>query len=296
MKRSDKYILYTLRGIGHLTWLREGLRVKLIRLFYDYDKIKSKEFEIDYFGNIFIGNLNSFIDWRVFFLGAYEKQELEFLKSIIEKIIDPVFIDIGANIGTHSIYLSNLCEKVYSFEPDNEIKERLDLNIYRNDIGNISTIQKAISNCQAIKKFYSPVGANKGTGSLNYNHAPFNNRKQKEVQTVVGDEYIQQLKLKKIDLIKIDVEGHEIHTINGLEQTIKKYLPILFIEISKVSIDKIRNDTSLIQSINTNYNIFEIKTNIPQFTLFNFSRAKLNVFNWEEIHFNEINIICFPKR
>ena len=79
----EKYILYVFRFLGRQYWLREGLRVKFLRIFYDYEKINSLTFDIDYFGYVFSGNLNSFIDWRVYFLGGYEKQELIFLSSII---------------------------------------------------------------------------------------------------------------------------------------------------------------------------------------------------------------------
>ena len=290
----EKIILNIFRFIGHQTWLREGLRVKIIRIFYDYEKINSIIFEIDYFGNKFIGNLNSFIDWRVFFLGGYERQELIFITSIIKKISSPVFIDIGANIGTHCLFISNYCEKVYAFEPDHEIKKILDLNITRNKIKNINTIPKALSNSNLITDFYSPVGANKGTGSLNYDHSPTNNLNVKKVDVVIGDFYLNQLQINKIDLIKLDVEGHEIEAINGLKETINRFRPILLIEISKKSIERIKRENHLISFVINKYSIFEVKSNEPLMVIFNKPKAKLSAFNWEEISKEEINLVCFP--
>ena len=295
-KNIEGFILDIFRIIGHQYWLREGIRVRFIRLFYNYETINSTKFEVDYFGTLFSGNLNSFIDWRVFFLGGYEKQELDFISLIIKKISDPVFLDIGANIGTHSIYFSNFCKKVYAFEPDGEIKKKLDFNISINKINNIVTVEKALSNSNSFREFFSPIGSNKGTGSLNYNHAPKNNRKLKKVETVIGDEYINQLRINKIDFIKLDVEGHEIDALSGLEKTINRFMPILLIEISKGSIETIINKKSLISFIINKYIIFEIRSNKPQMVIFNKSKAKLFTFNWEEIHHEEINIICFPNK
>ena len=56
--------------------------------------------------------------------------------------------------------------------------------------------------------FYAPKGANQGTGSFVEHHTK-NNEEYGLLKVVNADEYISKLELKKIDLIKIDVEGFE---------------------------------------------------------------------------------------
>ena len=46
------------------------------------------------------------------------------------------------------------------------------------------------------------------------------------------DEYIEQQQIPKIDFIKIDTEGYEMHVLKGAVETLKKFRPLLFVELS----------------------------------------------------------------
>ena len=54
--------------------------------------------------------------------GRYEKRTLDlirnYLKSVISDLERSVALDIGANIGNHSVYFSDLFEEVFAFEPN----------------------------------------------------------------------------------------------------------------------------------------------------------------------------------
>ena len=64
--------------------------------------------------------------------GVYERNELDFLFEWLATHSPDVFngtaIDIGANIGNHSLYLSNYFEKVVSFEPHPRTFKLLEIN------------------------------------------------------------------------------------------------------------------------------------------------------------------------
>ena len=77
------------------------------------------------FGLNYKGNLSSFLDWSVFFYGAYEKEYLYFLRDLITDSTSTIFIDVGANIGHHSLFMSQYCKEVHSFEPNPNVRERL---------------------------------------------------------------------------------------------------------------------------------------------------------------------------
>ena len=50
------------------------------------------------------------------------------------------------------------------------------------------------------------------------------------------DDYINQNKIKKIDLIKIDVEMHEAEVLEGFKVYLEKFKPIIIIEVLETSV------------------------------------------------------------
>ena len=146
---------------------------------------------------------------------------------LIEKIIIKKrrFVDIGANVGIYTYYFSDKFSAINAFEPLEDITYRIkSLNK-----SNISVHNKALSNKKGKLKFYIPI-INGLTvpplASLEKKKEPF---KKKIVDVVTLDEF----NFKNVDLIKIDVEGHEYFVLEGAIKTIKKYKPIIICEIEK---------------------------------------------------------------
>src|SRR5882757_6367048 len=99
MKVSAKQKI--LRFIGHQNRLRG--RDRILRAFSHPDYQKSSPFETEFFGRRYSGNMNNFIDWSVFYYGAFALHELRLLATIADALRargNPVnFFDVGANIG-----------------------------------------------------------------------------------------------------------------------------------------------------------------------------------------------------
>src|SRR5438045_3594806 len=74
----------------------------------------------DSFGHQLLLDLSSFIDANIYLDGSYERQSIEYLAQEMRRFGCDLFVDIGANIGTYSIYFAALREihRVYAFEPD----------------------------------------------------------------------------------------------------------------------------------------------------------------------------------
>ena len=127
--------------------------------------------------------------------------------------------DLGANIGLHSIILSNLGFKVTSYEPDlihfNKIKENIDLNCSKNKP---IIINKAISTKNGNAEFIRVK--NNTTGShLSGAKESYGQIEKLKVETVSFNEII-----KNFDFLKMDIEGHEAEvlistTLNEWEDT-----------------------------------------------------------------------------
>jgi FkbM family methyltransferase len=208
-----------LRLIGHADWLRFGLRYRIISHFCNTDAVQSYPFEIIFFDFVYQGNLNCYIDWSVYFFGAYEKYELFMLRDLLKDVQKPVFLDIGANIGHHSLFMSQYCDQIHAFEPYELVRKQLELKVKTNQIKSIQVHPVGLGQADAELDFYAPKGSNTGTGSFVEAHDTENNMLFGKLSIKNADQYIAKQALKKIDLIKMDVEGFEKNVLTGMKAT-----------------------------------------------------------------------------
>jgi FkbM family methyltransferase len=274
--------LNLLRLFGHQDWLAFGVRDRIIRYFVNPDTVEGKEFETDFFGLRYQGNLNTFIDWSVYFYGAYEKGIIYLLRDLVNEKQNAIFIDIGANVGHHSLFMSKICQEVHSFEPYDKVKDIFMSKLLYNKCSNITVHNVGLGAKNEFLDFYAPAGRNIGTGSFMAEHARDNNIKLGQLEIVEGDAYISKLNLAKIDLIKIDVEGFEKSVLLGLRKTLEKYRPFVVMEYSLVT----RNNLTISQLreiLPGGYSIQAISTNQTSCLLFNRMHYSLTEFDPENV-------------
>lgn len=254
-----------LRTIGHLSFLPLGLRIRLLYAFRHPDKTPGRKFTVPFYGLSYSGTLDCFIDWHVFFLGAYEPDELKLLSQILSKMDSPVVGDIGANVGHHSIYMSRFAGQIHSFEPWERVRTRLVSHLNENRISNVQVHPVALGEQDEMKTFFAPGGANLGTGSFSSNHATDRNRPSDSLQICNGDSYFRQAGIEKVDLLKIDVEGWEWFVLVGLKETIKRCRPVLIFEFSSSTQAHLQKRTQF-QDLFPNYEIFLVTGRQERFT------------------------------
>ena len=270
-----------LRFLGHQHWIRFGLRDKIIRRYCNPDTVESNEFVMNFFGFKFKGNLNSYLDWNVFFYGAYEREFLLLLRDLIDGNLNPVFIDVGANVGQHSLFLSRFCESVHSFEPNPVVRKKLKDNIRLNSVNNIVVHGVGLGVYTESLPFYFPKGCNQGTGSFIEGYSQNNEKGDSLLKLENGDRYLSQLELEKIDLIKIDVEGFEKNVLTGLRDTINKYRPIITMEYSETTKKSFSCLEELTGLLPEGYKIMRIVCNDPCWGIFNIPKYKLVNFDFD---------------
>lgn len=173
-------------------------------------------------------DLTQWIDQNLFYFGYYEKDEVEFVRRYLDK--SSVFFDVGANSGIYSLVASKICSKVFSFEPDGINRRRLNKNILLNRINNIKVFPYAVSDKSGISRMYIKK-TNRGMNSL-LKLEPDSRYTTVKKQTL--DQIVENLKSKKISLIKMDIEGSEFNAIKGANKTITKFRPAFLIEINKL--------------------------------------------------------------
>lgn len=140
------------------------------------------------------------------------------------KIIQPGFvcIDIGANLGYFSLLMSELCHGgesgiAVAAEPNPPICHLLGLsqNVHTR---RFTVVPKAISNYTGEAVLTIP-GMSFGGATIKTND-PAPDREQVKVLTITLDDLVTELKLPRVDMIKIDVEGEEPAVFEGMEKTL----------------------------------------------------------------------------
>jgi FkbM family methyltransferase len=202
-------------------------------------------------------------------------EELEFLQ-IIDTLLPScsVSLDIGANIGNHSIFMSKIlkCGIVHAFEPIPYLYEKMLSNFENNNITNVISHNIALSSKDSTLKCISKLPDNHGSYWLWYENEkalhPYE-RGYLSHKNCDGSEYTKSIPSKRLDdimssyeidmihYVKIDVEGMEIEVLNGGMNTINRYKPLLQIEVCKDNFGKIETMMKNMGYIRSHRKIFK---------------------------------------
>jgi len=142
-----------------------------------------------------------------------------------------VFIDVGANLGKYTIMMARkLKEKgsVVSIEPEPHTIELLKQNVRLNKLQNVSVVGKACSSKNGKETLY--LEGTTYSGGLHSLKRYKNHVDKMEVEVEKLDSIISRLKIKQVDLIKIDVEGSEVDVLHGAQKILKKFHPRIICE------------------------------------------------------------------
>ena len=156
---------------------------------------------------------------RAYYFLNYGQDLLKVIKDNLKK--DSVFIDAGANIGYFSMLASTIIKdgRILSFEPASQNYKGL-VNNTKQSI--IKTFRIGLSDRKGYARLYNDLGSSgwhslKGAG------------RYEKIKIARLDDLT--LGIKKIDLIKIDVERHELEVLKGMKKSLLKYHPIVVCEV-----------------------------------------------------------------
>jgi FkbM family methyltransferase len=174
----------------------------------------------DYLGISIIGN------------GIYERREIEFLKTLFRArdLQSSVFLDIGGNIGNHSIALAGSFSEVVAFEPNPPIASLFKTNLLLSQTGNVRLHEVGLAQADAELRFSLLEAGNDGSGSF------ASGRGDIVLPVRNGDRYLEEnepeiaVGKKRIGFVKCDVEGFEADVFAGLGETLSRHRPILAFE------------------------------------------------------------------
>jgi FkbM family methyltransferase len=174
---------------------------------------------------------HSVIGNKLFVSGQFEEYEIRFFSDLLKQFGAPVVLDVGANIGLHSIRWATSCPslRAYAFEPSRETLQMVRNNVKRSGhSARIEVIPQAVSDRVGVGEFFH-------CEDDAYSSLRDTRRKRVvdsyQVDITTIDSFIFGRGLSKVDLVKIDVEGFEREVLMGGVRTLSEFRPHLFVEI-----------------------------------------------------------------
>jgi FkbM family methyltransferase len=134
-----------------------------------------------------------------------------------------VSLDIGANIGTHSVKMAKLSTRLLAFEPLRPSYTLLKENLRINGCSNAVVYEYALSDAVYSTEYKSVESKNIGGSVLQDDHMTPG---IDSIDVITLD----SLYLNQVDFMKIDVEGYEAKAIVGAIETIKHHRPTIVLE------------------------------------------------------------------
>jgi len=223
---------------------------------------KNKEFTVTHGGLRWQLNPSDYTQERFFWLGEMDAAEINQIASRLSP--GAVIFDVGANFGYYGIALANRLARqcsVHSFEPFPDTLQRLRTNIALNQLQDV------------VKSVPFGLADSAGTGTMvakegHSGGAHFDAHPQQstgpQVALTTLDEYCSAYDVRRIDFIKIDVEGYEGKVINGGRIALKTFKPLLMVEFNPVTMAKAnaRMETLRDDLIALGYKLFHIRQGI----------------------------------
>lgn len=179
---------------------------------------------------------------------AMDHGDIQLLATVISRcLLKPIVLDIGANIGTHSLGLRSLieCGEIHAFEAQRIIFNMLAGSVAINAIENVYVHHLAVGDREGrieIPSFDYSKPLN--FGSVEFGPTQTEKldqpRQQKADPEFVRMTTIDAMEFPRVDLMKIDVEGMELAVLRGAEFCIAQHRPIMYVEWLKGNKAKLR--------------------------------------------------------
>jgi FkbM family methyltransferase len=171
--------------------------------------------------------------------GIHEGQLLQplmdhFLAAHTPRFANEIALDVGANIGNHSLFFSRYFRAVLAVEPN-----PLTLHVLRANAAlsgaDIRVIPMGFADQDGLSSFFSNRYGNLGASGFAFAEGPTGSTNGQQIECPVrrGDAALQELfgeELGRIGLIKLDVEGAELSALRGLRQTLDRDKPFVIFE------------------------------------------------------------------
>jgi FkbM family methyltransferase len=223
---------------------------------------KETVIDFDFVGakfKIILNPKNGTVDNEIFLQGVYEPSFLKVVKENLKA--GDTYIDIGANIGQHSLFASRIVGesgKVIAFEPVYKIYSQFQRSVQLNSIQNIKIHNLACGEKER-EMFIYMTESNMGGSSLVFGSE---NREKEKIHVVTADSILKPE--PTVNFIKIDVEGYEYEAMLGLIETLETHHPKIMLEYSYGGYREtgLSNDKKILDLLFAlDYSLYDIENN-----------------------------------
>lgn len=173
--------------------------------------------------------------WSRWYDKNYEPETFAFLRENVKA--GATVLDLGAHMGLFSVVMSQTVGRdgrVFSFEPTPSTRDVLKEVVKLNGCDhNVEVRSEAVSRQKGKLFFYDTGDEVSNANSLVQTERSLN---KIEIDTISLDEFVAERNLKKIDCLKIDVEGAELDLLEGAKNVFTKMRPAALLSLHPVSI------------------------------------------------------------
>jgi FkbM family methyltransferase len=186
-------------------------------------------------------DIKEYIDQTILKYGFFEAVTTEWISNSLKE--GDVMVDVGANIGYMSLVARAVVgEKgtVWAVEPTLYAQRKLQRNIALNNWTNIKAVKMAFATFTQSRVDITFKPDEYLTGSQNSMRSSWALEKDKIGTRQVEkdycdfmplDDFVEKNNITKIDLLKVDVDGHEKSVLLGGQKAITQFLPAIILEI-----------------------------------------------------------------
>jgi FkbM family methyltransferase len=240
---------------------------------------------------------HDYVSHRIFFWGEYDPVMSSMMKAHITE--GSVCWDVGTERGWFSLLMGRLVGpggRVDGFEAFPPNFKKLQENIELNNFHWVHPHNLAVSD-HAERMFFVPPSnevtnhsgledCNNGVGYLTSDNSPGSI----EVSTCTLDEQASEMKLDRLDFIKIDIEGAEVAALRGARETIIRFQPKIAVEYNRKAALRARTSMQELDDLLEGYGYDRY--------VYEGCLKKVQLKKWKGDSDEEavFNVYCYPRR
>lgn len=179
-------------------------------------------------------DVSDYMEWCAYYGLAIEP------RAVLYGLVRPgdVALDVGTNIGETLLNFARITGDkgvVYGFEPNPVTFRKCQANIALNpQLGPIRLFNEGLGDREAVLHMHTPSPRNTGGDRIALSHAKTDGLVVVKVVTL--DQVVERERITSLNFIKIDVEGFELNVLRGAERSLRRFQPVLFIELDDTNL------------------------------------------------------------
>lgn len=164
--------------------------------------------------------------------GSFEPNEFYFLSGILSPGI--TFVDVGANEGFYALFAANKVSPatVYAFEPSPRERARLEHNVRINRLQNVLVFSQGLADEPGTAILHLADPEHNGQNTLGeFGYRGVERAGDIEINLTTIDWLRAQGQMRRVDILKMDVEGAEMKVLIGARETLNLDKPVILMEL-----------------------------------------------------------------